>query len=441
MDDMRILPSKKPITLVIGYLGSGKTTLLDRIKNDPSKNRVAVVKNEFFEDGIRADPEFTIVDEDDHSSFNCIRDTVDGCYCCKKGSFAEAIKTALKLYVCEQLLMEASALAVPTFIKDMLNNRMCTYLTYMDCVICVVDAKNIGAMLDRAERENKDNEATLQIKAANRIVINKIDLVTKEEVDALQDRIFKNYSTAPVFRCSYGDVDLKNIFDLNEFDYDRQIRNLKNPIWWHQYQGVAIELEDTPVVKSKIFDWLQKIATERKDEIPRIKAVVNVAGSEHQYVFQAVYDQCTFRPHRRWPYTKLISRFVFIGKNIDLDELMDSFEKDVGVRPYRPGFRGEPPLEVPYWVMATGILLFAALMMIGLPWLQLHGMDYAAAYLGSNGIFRFESMNHFFQFLLSDWYCRAFVVVCTFWYWGVFSTILYIVMGSNDDDPASSAIH
>ena len=44
--------TKRPVTVVTGFLGSGKTTLLGRVLLEPSMSDTAVLVNEFGEVGL-----------------------------------------------------------------------------------------------------------------------------------------------------------------------------------------------------------------------------------------------------------------------------------------------------------------------------------------------------------------------------------------------------
>ena len=44
-----------PVTILTGFLGGGKTTLLNRILREHHGHRIAVIENEFGEEGIDND--------------------------------------------------------------------------------------------------------------------------------------------------------------------------------------------------------------------------------------------------------------------------------------------------------------------------------------------------------------------------------------------------
>ena len=72
--------TKVPITLLTGFLGAGKTTLLNSVLSDDSHKRIAVIVNEFGEQGL------------DHHLIEQSSDDVflmqSGCLCCSiRGDF------------------------------------------------------------------------------------------------------------------------------------------------------------------------------------------------------------------------------------------------------------------------------------------------------------------------------------------------------------------
>src|SRR5690606_6249975 len=64
-----------PVTILTGFLGSGKTTLLNRILKERHGHRIAVIENEFGEEGV--DNELLLQDRDEQ-----IVEMNNGCICC-----------------------------------------------------------------------------------------------------------------------------------------------------------------------------------------------------------------------------------------------------------------------------------------------------------------------------------------------------------------------
>jgi G3E family GTPase len=60
----------------------------------------------------------------------------------------------------------------------------------MDGICTVVDAQHISRHLDRKDETGEENEACAQIAYADRIILNKVDLMSEEgAVQALQERL------------------------------------------------------------------------------------------------------------------------------------------------------------------------------------------------------------------------------------------------------------
>ena len=64
-----------PVTILTGFLGSGKTTLLNRILQEEHGHRIAVIENEFGEEGV--DNELLLQDREEQ-----IVEMNNGCICC-----------------------------------------------------------------------------------------------------------------------------------------------------------------------------------------------------------------------------------------------------------------------------------------------------------------------------------------------------------------------
>ena len=59
----------------------------------------------------------------------------------------------------------------------------------IDSVVCLVDAKHVNIHLDDIKPDGNINEAEHQIAFSDRIILNKLDLVTEEEVEEITERI------------------------------------------------------------------------------------------------------------------------------------------------------------------------------------------------------------------------------------------------------------
>ncbi|NPB06501.1 MAG: GTP-binding protein [Aquificae bacterium] len=158
--------------VVTGYLGSGKTTLLlNAARKHLSGKRVAVVVNEVGQTGLDG----RILSK----AYGEVLELPEGCVCCKlTRAFEEGVSRIVREYDPEVLLVETSGDAVPFPVVFSLK----TLGFAVEAVICVVDAKNFLRYKD-------DETAVYQLAGSNAVVVNKVDLVSKEELERVKEEV------------------------------------------------------------------------------------------------------------------------------------------------------------------------------------------------------------------------------------------------------------
>ena len=172
------MSDKIPITVLTGYLGAGKTTLLNRILTEPHGKKYAVIVNEFGEIGI--DNELVVGADEEVFEMN------NGCICCTvRGDLIRILDGLMKRKgKFDAIIVETTGLADPapvaqTFFMD----QDVSDAARLDAVVTVADAKWLSERLKDAP------EAKNQIAFADVIILNKIDLVSPEELDEVEGRI------------------------------------------------------------------------------------------------------------------------------------------------------------------------------------------------------------------------------------------------------------
>ena len=177
-DSLPLSSSKIPVTVLTGFLGAGKTTLLNRILSQPHGKRYAVIVNEFGELGVDGD---LIVGADEE-----IFQMNNGCICCSvRGDLIRMIGEILsRAETLDGIIIETTGLAEPapviqTFFMDPAINAG----TRLDAVVTVVDARHVMRQLEESA------EVESQIAIANVILFNKVDLLSSEELDEVEQHI------------------------------------------------------------------------------------------------------------------------------------------------------------------------------------------------------------------------------------------------------------
>ena len=201
-----------PATILTGFLGSGKTTLLKRVLTETHGQKIAVIENEFGEENI--DNEILVADTQEQ-----IIQMSNGCVCCTirddlRATLQDLAEKRRKGEVdFERVIIETTGMADPgpvaqTFFMD--DEVAESYL--LDSIITLVDAKHAQHQLD--ERL----EAQRQVGFADQIFISKSDLVGKQELLDLQNRLRAMNPRAPQKVVHFGEVPLKELLDLRGFN-------------------------------------------------------------------------------------------------------------------------------------------------------------------------------------------------------------------------------
>ena len=199
-----------PVTVLTGFLGAGKTTLLNRILTEQHGKKLAVIENEFGEVGV--DNQLVIQSEEELFEMN------NGCICCSvRGDLIRILGRLMKRKdKLDGILIETTGLADPgpvaqTFFTD---DEMRSHFR-LDGVVTVVDTKHILQHLDDSP------EAKKQIAFADVLILNKTDLVSPADLDALEARIHKMNAAAKVHRAQNANVPLSAVLDVGGFNLGR----------------------------------------------------------------------------------------------------------------------------------------------------------------------------------------------------------------------------
>ncbi|XP_009148960.1 COBW domain-containing protein 1 [Brassica rapa] len=350
-----------PATIITGFLGSGKTTLLNHILTGDHGKRIAVIENEFGE----VDIDGSLVAAKTAGAEDIIL-LNNGCLCCTvRGDLVRMISELVskKKGRFDHIVIETTGLANPApiiqtfYAEDEIFNDV-----KLDGVVTLVDAKHARLHLDEVKPEGFVNEAVEQIAYADRIIVNKTDLVGEQELDTLMQRIKTINSMAHMKRTKYGKVDLDYVLGIGGFDLER-IENSVNEEEKEDHDdhhhdhdhghdchdhhkehdhehghhdshdhthdpgvsSVSLVCEgDLDLEKANM--WLGALLFQRSEDIYRMKGILSVQDMEERFVFQGVHEIFEGSPDRLWQKDETrTSKIVFIGKNLNREELEMGF--------------------------------------------------------------------------------------------------------------------
>ena len=226
-----------PITLLTGYLGAGKTTLLNYVLNNQQGYHVAVIVNDIGEVNI----DQTLIEKGGNITKEDSGKVVplsNGCICCSlKTDLIEQIAELLEMGKFDYILIEASGICEPipiaqtiSFAGSQLRSKDGRPLPcHLDNIVAVVDVLRLAdefaggeKLLDEnLEEEDIANLLIQQIEFCNTIILNKVDALNKHDLEHVKAVVKALQPTAKMIETNYGKVDMKDILDTKQFDFNK----------------------------------------------------------------------------------------------------------------------------------------------------------------------------------------------------------------------------
>lgn len=310
-----------PVFIITGFLGSGKTTFINHFIKTNQTLRVLVIENEIGKTNI--DGALLIQDQTD------IRELTAGCLCCDLNEklYDLLYELSQKKDAFDVLIIETTGIADPAAVAE-------TFWTggYMQkhyeirSVICLADAKNIITSLDQNE------EARRQLTFADVVLLNKCDQAERDSINHTKNIISEIQPEIHIFEGSEGVFPIDQLINLDVHLTSKKEKMIsdQSPSKTKKHQGI----HTFTLTYVDAFDYrklkhiLMLLINVNKQQIYRIKGILNIEGMDEKIILQSVYKSYRMEEGSPWAENeKRESKIVFIGHEVEKESIDRVFKQ------------------------------------------------------------------------------------------------------------------
>jgi G3E family GTPase len=275
---------------------------------------------------------------------------LNGCVCCTVRSdlidilhkLADRVEAG-DLHL-DGIVIETTGMADPSPVaQTFLVDEKIREFARLDGVVTMVDAKHIEQHLDEVKPEGVVNEAASQIAFADRLLLNKTDLVEESDLERIEARLRGVNQFAPIQRCSHSEVSVESVLNIHGFNLERALKSVPTLLdanaapTKHDKSVTSVSLDQGAprhlrlVAKGKldyglVRAWLNEVINTVGEDMFRMKGILNIEHAEAKWEYHAVHMLFSAKFAQPWGADEPSdSKMVFIGKGLDAKALAARF--------------------------------------------------------------------------------------------------------------------
>ena len=310
------------VILITGFLGSGKTTFLNRLVNQvPPDQKLMILMNEFGEVGLDG----TLIEGDDFDMLEISRGSI---FCvCVKTDFIKSLNQIAHTIKPDLLIVESTGVANPTALKKDLSLSIFHDRFLLTDQICIIDAACFEDVYESYASVEK------QIESSSLFVINKIDLVSREQIETIKNLVRTHNSSARFIETTFSNIPIEPFFSNTQ--KEEPVPDELAPLTDEKLEEAIQKLIENPDADavppdrllSAVYLWqgndiqaFKEVVSGLPKKLIRAKGVLGCR--DKTYLFNLVMAQHVIEPYSPVKdCTALMNNVVFIGPPEAISEL------------------------------------------------------------------------------------------------------------------------
>ncbi len=227
----------------------------------------------------------------------------------------------------QRLIVETSGLADPApVLQTFLADPDLREAVDLESVVTVVDALHLRRQLD-------DDIAREQVAFADVILINKLDLITEDELIAVERTIRSLNPTAAIITSTRSQIRADALLGTRRFSLPTLLAIepdlLDEGAHDHEHdtsiQSCAL-VEKGDLDATRFSRWINELVQQQGQQLMRMKGVLNFHAEARQFHFHSVHMLLEAQPGRAWLKDEpRENKVVFIGRDLNFSQLRESF--------------------------------------------------------------------------------------------------------------------